>query len=64
MNFHACRSAARVYFADEPSDDFGITKDGTKPSLLPSIPSLVKRTLTSLISLGKQSSMPEDAHHR
>ena len=57
MNFHAFRAAARVYFADEPADDFEITENSTAPSLLPSIRSLNKWGLALLNSLGKPSSM-------
>jgi hypothetical protein len=55
MNFHAFRSAARVYFAEEATNEASITEECTTPSLLFSIQSLVKSALASLISLWRPS---------
>jgi hypothetical protein len=57
MNFHAFRSAARVYFADGATDEAAIPEERTTPSLLFSIQSLLKSALASLISRGRRSSM-------
>jgi hypothetical protein len=56
MNFQAFRSAARLYFADEATDEAAIIEKCATPSPLLLIQSLVKSALASLISLGRPSS--------
>jgi hypothetical protein len=55
MNFHAFRSAARVYFAEEATNEASVTEECTTPSLLFSIQPFVKSALASLISLWRAS---------
>jgi hypothetical protein len=64
MNFQEFRSAARLYFADEATNEAAITEECATPSLLLSIQSLVKPALAFLISLGKLSSMGEQARRQ
>jgi len=64
MNFQAFRSAARLYFADEATDEAAITEECATPSLLLSIQSLVKSALASLISLGRPSPMRGQVHRQ
>ncbi len=54
MNFHAFRSAARVYFADEANDDPGITEDSTIPRLRPYDP-IARKVDLNLSGLARET---------